>query len=108
MISGSSRADRKKCGTSPKRPATSRWKADWSEGGKVVQAGPGGGRYSQEIHRGSSPRALVGKQLLPYRFGWPQMDAAAIHEHNRTCRPRMREALAQWPLLPLTAESLTQ
>ena len=40
----------------------------WSEGGKVVQAGPGGGRYSQEIHRGSGPRVLVCKQLLPYRF----------------------------------------
>src|ERR1700716_1364128 len=39
--------------------------------------------------RNANPRALVAKQLLPYCFAWPQIDAAAIHEHNRTCRSRI-------------------
>ena len=34
-------------------------------------------------------RGLVAKQLPLYRFAWRQTDAAAIHEHNRTCRPRI-------------------
>jgi hypothetical protein len=36
--------------------------------------------------KNANPRGLIAKQLLPYRFAWPQTDAAAIHEHNRSAK----------------------
>src|SRR5260370_19354287 len=57
--------------------------------------------------RNANPRALVAKQLLPYRFAWPQTDAAPFMNTIELVDPELRDALAQ-PLPPLTAESLTQ
>ena len=56
--------------------------------------------------RNANPRALVAKQLLPYCFAWPQTDAAAFISTIELVDPELRDALALWPLLPLTAESL--
>src|ERR1700737_2201979 len=56
--------------------------------------------------RNANPRALVAKQLLPYRFAWPQTDATPFMNTIELVDPELRDALALWPLLPLTAESL--
>ena len=58
--------------------------------------------------KNANPRGLVAKQLLPYRFAWPQTDAAPSMSTIELVDPELRDALALWPLLPLTAESLTR
>src|SRR5216683_6099061 len=45
---------------------------------------PSARRYTGLKGRNGNPCRLVAKQLLPYRFAWPQTGAATIHEHNRT------------------------
>jgi acetyl esterase/lipase len=57
--------------------------------------------------RNGDPRRLVAKQLLPYRFAWPQTGAAPSMSTIELVDPELRDALAQ-QLPPLTAESLTQ
>ena len=58
--------------------------------------------------KNANPRGLVAKQLLPYRFAWPQTDAAPSMSTIEVVDPELRDALALWPLLPLTSESLTR
>src|SRR5947208_6192272 len=62
-------------------------KAD--QGGITTEFLRHGGYDWARTGRNANPRALVAKQLLPYCFAWPQIDAAAIHERNRTCRSRI-------------------
>jgi acetyl esterase/lipase len=51
---------------------------------------------------------LVARQLPPYCFVRPQADAAVTMSTLELIDPELRDALALWPQLPLTADSLTQ
>jgi acetyl esterase/lipase len=51
---------------------------------------------------------LVAKQLLPYCFVRDQTDAVTSMSTIDLVDPELRDALALWPQLPLTADSLTQ
>jgi acetyl esterase/lipase len=56
----------------------------------------------------AQPLQLVTRQMPPYCFVWPQADAAVTMSTLELVDPELRDALALWPRLPLTADSLTQ